>query len=48
MTDGLKRLMHIGFWWERQKERDKYENPDVRRRIILRWILGRMESYGLD
>jgi hypothetical protein len=27
--------MHIGFWWEREKERDHEENLDVGGRIIL-------------
>jgi hypothetical protein len=31
--------MHVGFWWEGQKERDNYENIDVGERIILKWIL---------
>jgi hypothetical protein len=26
------------FWWERQKERDHYEDLFVGGRIILRWI----------
>jgi hypothetical protein len=30
--------MHIGFWWESQKERDHKENLDVAGRIILKWI----------
>jgi hypothetical protein len=29
--------MHIGFWWERKKERDHYENIDVGGRIILKF-----------
>jgi hypothetical protein len=33
--------MHIGFWWESQKERDHYEDLDVGGRIILEWILER-------
>jgi hypothetical protein len=31
--------MYIGFWWERQKERDHWEDLDVGKRIILKWIL---------
>jgi hypothetical protein len=30
--------MHIGFWWESQKERDDWEDLDVEGRIMLRWI----------
>jgi hypothetical protein len=42
--------MHIGFWWESQKERDHWEDEDIGGRIILRWILerDRMGWYGLD
>jgi hypothetical protein len=39
--------MHIGFWWESQKERDRYVDLDVGGRIILRWILGRMGWTGV-
>jgi hypothetical protein len=31
--------MHIGYLWESQKERDKYEDLDVGVRIRLKWIL---------
>jgi hypothetical protein len=44
---GEKR-MHVGFWWESQKERDHREDLDIGRRIILEWILDRMGWYGLD
>jgi hypothetical protein len=30
--------MQTGFWWEDQKERDHYEDPDIDTRIILKWI----------
>jgi hypothetical protein len=33
--------MHVGFWWESQKERDNYKDLDVGGRIILKWILDR-------
>jgi hypothetical protein len=33
-----RRGMHIGFWWESQKEIGHLENLDVGGRIILRWI----------
>jgi hypothetical protein len=33
--------MHIGFWWESQKEREHEEDLDVCGRIILEWILER-------
>jgi hypothetical protein len=28
----------IGFWFGNLRERDHWENPDLDRRIILRWI----------
>jgi hypothetical protein len=31
--------MHTGFRWESQKYKDHWEDPDVDRRIILKWIL---------
>jgi hypothetical protein len=34
-----KIYMHIGYWWESQKERDYWEDQDVRRWTILKWIL---------
>jgi hypothetical protein len=33
--------IHRGFWWERQKERDHWEELNISGRIILRWILER-------
>jgi hypothetical protein len=32
-----RRGMHIGYWWEGQKERDQLENKDIERWIILKW-----------
>jgi len=29
---------HTGFWWRNLKECEHLEDPDVDRRIILRWI----------
>jgi hypothetical protein len=42
------RGVHIEFLWESQKERDNEEDLDVGERIIVKWILNRMEWYGLD
>jgi hypothetical protein len=38
-----RRGMHIGYWWESQKERDYWEDQDVGGWTILKWIL---ERYG--
>jgi hypothetical protein len=32
--------MHIGYWWESQKERDHREDQDVVEWTILKWVLG--------
>jgi hypothetical protein len=34
-----RRGMHIGYWWESQKERDHGEGQDVGGWTILKWIL---------
>jgi hypothetical protein len=34
-----RRRIHIGFWWESQKERAHHKYLDVGGRIILKWIL---------
>jgi hypothetical protein len=33
--------MHIGYWWESQKEKDHYEDQDVGGSTILKLILER-------
>jgi hypothetical protein len=33
--------MHIGFWWESQKERAHCEELNVGERIMLKWIVKR-------
>jgi hypothetical protein len=43
-----RRGMHIGYWWESQKERHNYENLDVGGSIILKWTLENgMKWYAL-
>jgi hypothetical protein len=38
-----------GFWWGNLRERDRWENPGVDGRIILRWIFRKWDvGYGLD
>jgi hypothetical protein len=31
--------MHVGYWWESQKERDHWEDQDVSGWTIIKWIL---------
>jgi hypothetical protein len=41
--------MHIGYWWESQKERDNYEDHDVGGWTILKWTASnwlRIETDG--
>jgi hypothetical protein len=38
--------MHIGYWWESQKERDHWEDQGVSRCTILKLILERWD--GMD
>jgi hypothetical protein len=38
--------MHIGYWWESQKERDHWEDRNVDGRTILGLILERTD--GMD
>jgi hypothetical protein len=34
----------IGCWWENLRERSHWGDPDVDRRIILRWIFRKLEG----
>jgi hypothetical protein len=38
--------MHVGYWWEIQKERDHWEDQDVSGWTILKWILQRYDGMG--
>jgi hypothetical protein len=40
--------MHIGYWWESQKERDHWEDQDVGGWTILKWILEREVWNDMD
>jgi hypothetical protein len=34
-----RRGIHVGYWWESQKEGDHYEDQDIVGWVILKWIL---------
>jgi hypothetical protein len=38
--------MHIGYWWESQKERDHWEDQDVGSWTMIKWIL-EVVWYGM-
>jgi hypothetical protein len=40
-TNGGRRGMLIGYWWESQKEREHWEDQDVGGWTISKWILER-------
>jgi hypothetical protein len=39
-----RRELHIGYWWEIQKERDHWEDQDIGGWTILKWILKRQDG----
>jgi len=39
--------MHTEFWWGNVKERDRFEDPNVDVRIILKWIFRKWDG-GMD
>jgi hypothetical protein len=39
-----RRGMHVGYWWEIQKERDHWEDQDVGGWTVLKWILERYDG----
>jgi len=38
-----RKEVHIGFWWENLRERDRLGDPGLDGRIILRWIFGKWD-----
>jgi hypothetical protein len=45
-----RRGINTGVWRKNKKERDHWEDLDVGWKIILKWILGKLDGgwYGLD
>jgi hypothetical protein len=39
-----ERGMHVGYWWEIQKERDHWEDRNVGWWTILKWILEKKDA----
>jgi hypothetical protein len=39
-----RREVCTGYWWESQRERNQWGDPDVDGRIILRWIFTKLEG----
>ena len=37
--------VYAGFWWGKLRKRDRFEDPGVDGRIILRWIF---RKWGVD
>jgi hypothetical protein len=46
-TNGDRKGMHIGYWWESQKERDRWEDQD-RWVDIIKMALGERGWDGVD
>ena len=41
--------MHAAFWWGNMREGDHLEDPGVDGRIILKWMLEKLDGgLGLD
>ena len=36
--------MHVGFWWGYLRERDHLEDPDLDKRIILKWVFRKRDG----
>jgi hypothetical protein len=36
--------MHVGYWWENQKERNHWEDQGIGEWTILKWILERYDE----
>jgi len=48
-TYGGRGKVHTGFWWGNLREGDHLEGPGIDGKIILRWILRKLDGrHGLD
>jgi hypothetical protein len=36
--------MHIEYWWDSQKEKDRLEDQDVHGWTVLKWVLERKDG----
>ena len=36
--------VHVGFWWGYLRERDHLEDPDLDKRIILKWVFRKRDG----
>jgi hypothetical protein len=43
-VERIGKIVHVGFWSESQKGRNRQKNLDVGGRIILRWISAKQEG----
>jgi hypothetical protein len=43
-TNGGEEGMHIGYWWESQKEIVHWEDQDISGWTMLKWILERYDG----
>jgi hypothetical protein len=42
----VRSVIHVGYWWENQKERDHLEDQDISGWIIVKLILERERGWG--
>jgi len=41
--------VHAGFWWDNLRENERFEDPGVGEKIILKWIFRKWDGgHGLN